>query len=161
MSNPLLSQTSLWLCILPTLTFGIPEIPGALRLLKLHGSIDSDVADGGKSRLIITENDYELAEEFRQYLFTTLESDLIGTDLIIVGHSLSDPDIRTLITRVTTIRRKSGSGGSIYLFAYSPNLERAELHEARGLIVCFGGIDDFAHGSRDACSRRANYTVRI
>ena len=126
--------------------FGIREIPGALRLLKLHGSIDSDVADGGKSRLIITENDYELAEEFRQYLFTTLESDLIGTDLIIVGHSLSDPDIRTLITRVTTIRRKSGSGGSIYLFAYSPNLERAELHEARGLIVCFGGIDDFAMG---------------
>ena len=124
--------------------FGIRDVPGALRLLKLHGTIDKDVADGSNYRLVITETDYGLVEEYREYLFDSLKSDLSGADLIIVGHSLADPDIRDIINRARSISAKVGNMGTIYILMYIPNAERAELYESRGMKVCFGGIDDFA-----------------
>jgi hypothetical protein len=124
--------------------FSMPDVPGALRLMKLHGTIDKDVSDGGKSRLIITESDYDLMEEFREYLFDALKRDLAGANLIIVGHSLADPDIREIVSRAVALSRKAMSPGSIYLFMYTHNAERADLYESRGLKVCFGGIDEFA-----------------
>ena len=124
--------------------FGIRDIPGALRLLKLHGTIDRDVADGNNFRLIITDTDYGLADEYREYLFDSLKSDLAGADLIIIGHSLADPDIRSIINRALSINEKTGNAGTIYLFMYTPNEDRAELYESRGMKVCFGGIDEFA-----------------
>ena len=125
--------------------FGIHDVPG-LRLMKLHGTIDEDVSDGGKSRLIISGSDYALAEEFRDYIFDALKRDLAGANLIIVGHSLADPDIREIVNRAVTLSRQAMSPGSIYLFMYTQSAERAELNEGRGLKVCFGGIDEFAAG---------------
>ena len=125
--------------------FGIRDVPG-LRLMKLHGTIDKDVSDGGKSRLIITESDYDLTKEFREYLFDALKRDLAGANLIIVGHSLADPDIREIVNRAVTLSRQAMSPGSIYLFMYTQSAERAELNEGRGLKVCFGGIDEFTAG---------------
>ena len=132
--------------------FGIRDVPGALRLLKLHGTIDKDVADGNNCRLVITDTDYELVEEYREYLFDSLKSDLAGSDLIIVGHSLADPDIRSIIARARSIAEKTANAGTIYLFMYTPNADRAELYESRGMKVCFGGIDELAaaHCSDDS-----------
>ena len=124
--------------------FGIQDVPGALRLLKLHGTIDKDVADGTNHRLVVTETDYGLVEEYREYLFDSLKSDLSGADLIIVGHSLADPDIRDVINRARSISEKVGNVSTIYIFMYTQNAERAELYESRGMKVCFGGIDDLA-----------------
>lgn len=124
--------------------FGADELPGSLRLMKLHGSIEKDISDGNNTRLIITENDYSLTDDFREYLFDSLKHDLAGSDLIIIGHSLSDPHISEIIERAVSISKKAMEIGSIYLFMYTPNEERAELHEIRGLKVCFAGIDEFA-----------------
>ena len=124
--------------------FSIREVPGALRLLKLHGTIDNDVTDGTNYRLVLTETDYGLVEEYREYLFDSLKADLSGADLVIVGHSLADPDIRTVIGRAQSISARIGNVGTIYILMYTPNADRAELYEARGMKVCFGGIDDFA-----------------
>ena len=74
--------------------FDADKLPNSLRLMKLHGSIKEDVSDGSKTRLIITENDYSLTEEYREYLYDSLKRDLAGADLIIIGHSLADPYIR-------------------------------------------------------------------
>ena len=52
--------------------------------------------------------------------------------------------MRNVIRRAVAINQKVENGGSIYIFAYERTPERAELHEANGLRVCFGGIDDFA-----------------
>jgi hypothetical protein len=124
--------------------FKVHDVPQALRLMKLHGTIDQDIADGHRSRLIITEADYDLAEEFREYLFDSLKADMAGTNLIIVGHSLADQDIREIVNRAVAISQKAANAGTIYLFAYRATPERAELYEGRGLKVCFGGIDDFS-----------------
>ncbi len=124
--------------------FDADKLPNSLRLMKLHGSIEEDVSDGSKTRLIITENDYSLTEEYREYLYDSLKRDLAGADLIIIGYSLADPYIREIVNRALSISKQAMNIRSTYLFMYTPNKERAELHEIRGLKVCFAGIDEFA-----------------
>ncbi|MYB40288.1 hypothetical protein F4X86_03440 [Candidatus Saccharibacteria bacterium] len=124
--------------------FGKDERPGVVRLLKLHGSIQNDISDGHQTRLILTEADYDLTEDYRQFLYDSLKGDLAGADLVIIGHSLADPDVRQLVRRAISLNQQSMNGGSIHLFMYTRDEDRAELQETQGLKVCFAGIDDFA-----------------
>jgi len=115
----------------------------ATKLFKLHGTIDKDISDGHISRIILTDLDYDQTNEYRDALFDRLKSDLAGARLIIVGHSLSDPDVREIINRAARINVTSQTAGQIAVLLYSRDEDRAVLFEARGIKVCFGGIDDF------------------
>jgi hypothetical protein len=126
--------------------FGISRASDTVQLFKLHGTIDKDVIDGDHSRIILTENDYELTHEYRDMLYTRLASDLAGASLVIVGHSLKDPHIRAVVDRAVKANQKIGAGGRITLLMYNRDDGLATLHEAKGLNVCFGGLDDFFAG---------------
>ncbi|MEY9234084.1 hypothetical protein ABIF68_002531 [Bradyrhizobium japonicum] len=123
--------------------FGPKNDPDAVQIFKLHGTIDKDVSDGDHSRIILTENDYDLTSEFRDQLFDRLKADIAGCHLIILGHSLADPDIKSIVDRAVLLNSKSGGGGQITLFSYTRDEGRAALFESRGLTVCFGGLDNF------------------
>ncbi|MBV9984750.1 SIR2 family protein [Bradyrhizobium sp.] len=123
--------------------FGIKEDPRAVQLFKLHGTLEKDVCDGDRSRIILTSNDYDLAHEFREQLFDRFRADIAGCHLVIIGHSLADPDIKAVIDRALSIISKAGGGGRITAFIFTKDEGRATLFETRGLSVCFGGIDDF------------------
>jgi hypothetical protein len=112
-------------------------------LFKLHGTIGKDISDGNVARLIITGTDYRYTDEYRQHLFDTFKADLADSNLVIIGHSLSDPDIRELISRAVTLSAQALSGGRITLFMYKTDADRALLYENQGLSVVFGGIDEF------------------
>ena len=119
---------------------------GAVPLFKLHGTIGKDIAFGDKSRIILTDSDYALTEEYREYLFDRLKSDLASAHLVIIGHSLADADIKDVVSRALSLRAKSGGRGRISILLYTPDEGRAALFEARGLEVCFGSLDDFFAG---------------
>jgi hypothetical protein len=70
-----------------------------------------------------------------------MKSDIAGCHLVIVGHSLADPDIKAIVDRALQLNLRSGSGGQITIFAYTRDDGRASLFESRGLTVCFGGLD--------------------
>lgn len=123
--------------------FRVQEIPEAIKLFKLHGSIDKDEIDGIHSRIIISESDYDLTSDYRETLYDSLKADLNGTDLVIIGYSLSDPHIKDLITRALEINSKSHSPATINLLLFNKDENRALLHEKRGIKVAFGGLDDF------------------
>ena len=123
--------------------FGTDEIPNAVKLMKLHGTIDKDVIDGNKSRITLTESDYDSAKQYRKFLFSSMEQDLIDADLIIIGQSLSDTDIRQLVTEAIELGKDEANIGMIYLIMYKQSVERAELLESKGLKVCYGSIDEF------------------
>jgi hypothetical protein len=123
--------------------FTIKETPAATRLFKLHGTINTDIADGHHGRMIITEADYDLAQDYREALFDTFKVDLHSAQLVIIGHSLADPDIREIVNRAIAISQKAQAGTNITLLLYTRDENRAELFETRGLRVCFGSIDDF------------------
>ena len=61
----------------------------------------------------ISETDYGLTEEFREYIYDSLKRDLAGADLLIVGHSLADPHIRNIINRAVSISQKSMNSGTV------------------------------------------------
>ena len=119
--------------------------PTSQPIYKIHGTIGQDVSDGHKGRMILTQSDFDKAIEYRDFLFTRLASDMAGADLIIIGFSLSDPDIRAVVDRVLAIQAKmGGAGGQVYLLLYQHDENRARLLEARGIRVSFGGIDQFS-----------------
>ena len=126
--------------------FTISENATALKLFKLHGTIEKDEVDGQRSRLILTAGDYDLTSAYREQLYDRLKGDLAGALLVIIGHSLADPDIREVVNRAAAINAQADNGGQIVLFLYSADPDRASLYEMRGLTVCFGGIDEFFAG---------------
>lgn len=125
--------------------FTLHDSPISTKLFKLHGTIDKDTSDGVSSRIIITEADYDATEEYREVLYTRLKNDMAGAHLIIIGHSLADPDIRDIVNKAAQLNTKSGAGGQITLLMYQQDENRALLQEKRGISVCFSGIDEFFH----------------
>lgn len=126
--------------------FGLREDPDSVQLFKLHGTLKRDEAFGDRSRMILTQGDYDLTEQYREQLYDRLKADLAGAHLIIIGHSLADQDIRAIVDRTVRLRISSGVQTRITLFMYTHDEGRASLYESRGLDVCFGGLDDFFGG---------------
>ncbi|WP_350599204.1 SIR2 family protein [Pseudomonas sp. 65/3-MNA-CIBAN-0223] len=123
--------------------FTIQRVPESTKLFKLHGSIEKDEVDGVHSRIIISENDYDLTMEYREYLYDSLKMDLAGTDLVIIGYSLADAHIKDLISKALDINARSHIPATINLILFTPDENRALLHERRGVRVAFGSLDDF------------------
>lgn len=123
--------------------FTVQKIPESTKLFKLHGTIEKDEVDGVHSRIIISENDYDLTSEYREHLYTSLAMDLIGSDLVIIGYSLADAHIKELISKALDINSKSFNPATINLILFTHDENRALLHERRGIKVAFGGLDDF------------------
>lgn len=123
--------------------FGVHGTPNATKLFKLHGTIEKDVVDGTQSRIIITDQDYDQTEDYREALFARFKSDLWDARLVIVGHSLADPDIKEIVNATARLHSKAHNAGQIALLMYTPDEDRAKLFESRGIQVCFSGIDEF------------------
>lgn len=123
--------------------FGDNPQPSATNLFKIHGTIGYDISDGHRSRLILTSDDYDVVEEYREALYDRLKNDINSSDLLIVGQSLADPDLSDLVKRALKIRQQSHSSRNIFLLLYQADEDRAMLFESRGIKVSFGGIDDF------------------
>jgi len=88
--------------------FGKSREADSVQLFKLHGTIWKDVVDGDRSRIILTDADYDLTEEYREQLYDRLKADLAGSLLIVIGHSLADRDVRDIINRTAAINARSG-----------------------------------------------------
>jgi hypothetical protein len=116
------------------------------KIFKLHGTIDKDIVDGDRSRIILTDGDYDQTSVYRDQLYSRLKVDLAGAILVIIGHSLADPDVKEIANKAASLNAQMDNGGQIVLFVYNCDDERASLFEARGLTVCFGGIDEFFAG---------------
>ncbi|HRI76626.1 MAG TPA: SIR2 family protein [Alphaproteobacteria bacterium] len=116
---------------------------GITKLFKIHGTIKKDICDGHKERLILTTTDYDNTEDYRNYLFDRLKSDLAEANLVIIGHSLQDVDVKEIVERAIKLKTQTQSNKQITLLMYTRDDDRAELMEARGVRVVFGGLDEF------------------
>jgi hypothetical protein len=116
------------------------SIANNIHIYKLHGTIEKDVSDGDVSRIIITESDIDAVEEYREAIYSRFKDQINRSDLLIVGHSLADPDLRGAINSALRLKAK-GSSGRIYVLLFQEEPNRAALLEDRNIVVCFGGID--------------------
>ena len=117
-------------------------ITGEQELFKFHGTISKDVCEGHNSRLIITSTDYDQVTSYREALYSRLRDMLFTKSVLIVGQSLLDPDLRALVDEAQRLKSKAGAPGKIFLFIFQKNEDLATVFQARGLTVCFGGIDE-------------------
>ncbi|CRM18912.1 SIR2 family protein [Pseudomonas sp. 35 E 8] len=113
------------------------------KLFKLHGTIEKDDCDGHRSRIILTDQDYDKTHQYREVLWNRFASDISDAHLIVIGYSLSDPHIKDVVDRAAKVSATTGVG-RVTLLLYTPDPNRAALYEMRGMRVCFGGIDEFA-----------------
>ena len=113
------------------------------RLYKLHGTIGADISLGHQHRMVISTSDYDLADDYRELLYTRFTEQLYTSNAIIIGHSLSDPDLRTIVDQAIRIKRRKRAPGSITLLIFERNDNQALIYENRGLQICFAGIDEF------------------
>lgn len=113
-------------------------------LYKLHGCISQDRALGNKPSMILTEQDYEDFDKYRQTLFQKLNLHLLSGDILVIGQSLRDPHLADLVKRALKFKEQ-GAPGEIYALIYDKDDLRAQLLEDRGAKIAFGGIDDFVN----------------
>lgn len=123
--------------------FTISTNEQSVKLFKLHGSLETDVSNGHKTRIILTDYDYDEKNSYREQLYNRLKSDLAGSKLIIIGHSLGDTHIREIITKISSMNRELENKGQIHLLMYSKDDYRAELYESKDIKVTFSGVDEF------------------
>lgn len=113
-------------------------------LYKFHGTLWRDESLGFKERMVITEPDFDKVEDYRGVLYRRLADFLHSKTVLIVGNSLTDPDLRRLVDDALRAKSTQGAPGKIYLFSYTSNPDVAEVYESRGVSVCFGSIDDLS-----------------
>lgn len=116
--------------------------PGVVRLYKIHGCITKDTSFGDQARMVLTERDYDLVQDYREAIFRALAFDLITADTLIIGQSLTDAHLRNLAKEAAKLRSTSGTPGQVYLVAYERDEDQASLLEQFGLQVSFGSLED-------------------
>ncbi len=120
------------------------------RIFKVHGCVSQDTADGHRAGMVLTEDDYERAAKYRDNLFSALYQSLSSIDVVFVGYSISDPNIKSIINKAMDAVREQGYAGRVFCLFYDPADERSRIFEAKGIRVAFGGIDDFVASLRVA-----------
>ncbi len=125
--------------------WGHIELSQATVLFKIHGCLSQDEVDGHKSKMVLTEDDYESATQYREALYKRLSLDFITKDIVVVGHSLADPDLKKFMNEALRIQRDAGGTGRLFALIYETDEDRAQLLENRGFRIAFGGVDEFVH----------------
>lgn len=125
--------------------------PGVPVLYKLHGCISQDRCLGHTASMLLTESDYDDFASFRQLLFQRLQNDLAGCSVVVIGQSLRDRHLQSLLADVVRLHRAAAAPGRIHLLIYDYDAERAAIWRDRGIYsTAEGSLADFARAIVDA-----------
>lgn len=119
------------------------RMDGSAELFKIHGCMTEDEGFGNKSRMLLTEADYEEPDNFRQIAFRALSGDMLTKDVLVVGQSLADEHLRDLVREALKLHNTAGTPGRVFVLSFEPNETRASLLRDRGAQVYFGDLDHF------------------
>lgn len=111
-------------------------------VFKIHGCLSQDSVDGHRSRMTLTERDYDEYPEFRESLFKRLSLDLMTKDILVIGHSLRDPHIKRDMAEASRLQREKSTGGNIYVLIYTKDPDRVALLEQKGFGVATGSLEE-------------------
>ncbi|MGW0163108.1 SIR2 family protein [Mycobacterium sp. NPDC003323] len=113
-------------------------------LYKIHGCVTQDIGFGDRSRMVLTELDYDEVDHYRQSLFASLKMSMMNGNTLVVGQSLRDHHLRELAKEVAALRTQ-GVQGRVFLLVYEYDDDRARLLDQRGIEVVRGSLDDLMH----------------
>ena len=110
-------------------------------LFKLHGCVSEDRCDGLNHGMIITDEDYITYRTFRQIGFQHFEQSLATSNVVFVGYSMADANIKEYVERAVELTRSQECPGQIFLLLYEEDEIEATRWTNRGLRVGFGDLD--------------------
>lgn len=73
-----------------------------VKLYKIHGCINDE-----SNEIVITEKDYQEFNRSNTYLFNKLYSTFMENNIVFIGYSLSDPNIRSLLKEIIDETKKA------------------------------------------------------
>jgi hypothetical protein len=79
----------------------------ATPLYKIHGTIQNDRTSGHQSSMVISNGDYDLSSQYRELIFDLFLTETSKNDFLVIGHSLSDPDLNISINEALRVKKKS------------------------------------------------------
>lgn len=112
-------------------------------LYKIHGCVTEDRVDGLNHGMILTEDDYRTYFQYRQICTNTFSTSLAAGNMVFIGYSLSDENIRKFVDDALQWRQTQESPGAIFLIQYERDDVQASIWSRRGATVSFGDLDAF------------------
>lgn len=110
-------------------------------LFKLHGCITEDRCDGLPHGMIITDEDYLTYGNFRHIGFKYFEQSLATSNVVFVGYSMQDSNIRDYVEKAIALCNKQECPGQAFLILYEEDEIESIRWQNRGLRVAYGDLD--------------------
>lgn len=123
------------------LDFGRRQEPDAVALYKIHGCITQDEGFGDSTRMLLTDDDYDHYADLRQASFRALGADILTKDFLVIGQSLNDPHLKSLVREALQLQSTAQAAGRVFLLVVERDEGLARLQENRGAHVFFGDMD--------------------
>jgi hypothetical protein len=121
----------------------VGDIPSAVdtsvQIVKFHGDFAED------DSLVLTESSYFERMSFDAPLDVRLRADLLGRNVLFIGYSLTDVNMRLLLYRVGKLwenSRYKSARPNAYLFMTRPNAVQETIFRERGIQPVVGSKDD-------------------
>lgn len=119
--------------------------PSRVVVYKIHGCLTQDRGFGHAASMIVTYEDYDSFDRYRQLLFGRLRQDLAGGHLLFIGYSLQDADLKDALRYAVDLQKEAGAPGRTHVLMYRIDAERADLWRRRGIsTMAAGDVNSFA-----------------
>ncbi len=119
---------------------------GATQIVKFHGDFAEDKS------IVLTESSYFDRMSFESALDIKLRSDLLGRTVLFIGHSLTDPNVRYMLHRLS-IQWSNAAQGDVrpksFIFLTRPNAVQERVLSNRGIHAVVSSNDDPGAGLRE------------
>ncbi|HTX33344.1 MAG TPA: SIR2 family protein [Solirubrobacteraceae bacterium] len=126
--------------------YGAAATTDATPLFKLHGCVTQDIVDGHHGRMVLTENDYDEYEAYRQAVFRRFELDTMAMDVLVIGQSLRDKHLRDQLKLAHDLHEAQGvPGGRLFGLIYEADPDRLDVQRRRGFTVGAGTLDQLMY----------------
>lgn len=119
---------------------------GATQIVKFHGDFSEDKS------IVLTESSYFERMSFEAPLDIKLRADLLGRTVLFIGHSLTDPNVRYMLHRLS-LQWSSASDDEVrpksFIFLTRPNAVQERVLSHRGIHAVVSNSDNPGAGLRD------------
>ncbi|MGN7977612.1 SIR2 family protein [Microbacterium sp. 22195] len=136
---------------------------GEREVIKIHGCISQDRSLGHNVSMLLTEDDYSEYGDYREALFSKLDFDAQTKDLLIIGHSMSDPHLKDLVNTVARRARKQATSNRTLMLLYSSDTTRIGVLADRNIRAAQGSLSELLQvvvtGGEDLSPQPPNATL--